>query len=47
MKISATTGIEFAIDVVPAGKEPTLVRKAIKGARTHTYAGGSVLVAAR
>ncbi len=47
MKISATTGIEFAIDVVPAGKEPTLVRKSFKGARTHTYAGGSVLVAAR
>jgi DNA-binding XRE family transcriptional regulator len=47
MKISATTGIEFAIDVVPAGKEPTLVRKSFQGARVHTYAGGSVLVAAR
>jgi DNA-binding XRE family transcriptional regulator len=26
VKIAATTGIEFAFDVVPAGQEPTLVR---------------------
>jgi DNA-binding XRE family transcriptional regulator len=47
VKIAATTGIEFAIDVVPAGKEPTLIRKSFKGAPAHTYVGGSVLVAAR
>ena len=27
VKIAATTGVEFAFDVVPAGREPTLVRK--------------------
>jgi DNA-binding XRE family transcriptional regulator len=47
VKIAATTGIEFAFDVVPVGQEPTLVRKSFKGARAHVYAGGSVLVAAR
>lgn len=47
VKIAATTGIEFAFDVVPVGREPTLVRKAFKGAPAHVYAGGSVLVAAR
>lgn len=47
VKIAATTGIEFAFDVVPVGQEPTLVRKAFKGAPAHVYAGGSVLVAAR
>lgn len=46
-KIAATTGIEFAFDVVRAGQEPTLVRKALKGAPAHVYAGGSMLVAAR
>jgi DNA-binding XRE family transcriptional regulator len=47
VKIAATTGIEFAFDVVPVGQEPTLVRKAFKGAPAHVYAGGSMLVAAR
>jgi DNA-binding XRE family transcriptional regulator len=47
VKIAATTGIEFAFDVVPVGQEPTLVRKAFKGAPAHVYAGGSVIVAAR
>jgi DNA-binding XRE family transcriptional regulator len=47
VKIAATTGIEFAFDVVPVGQEPTLVRKAFKGASAHVYAGGSMLVAAR
>jgi DNA-binding XRE family transcriptional regulator len=47
VKISATTGIEFAFDVVPVGQEPTLVRKSFKGAPAHVYAGGSMLVAAR
>jgi DNA-binding XRE family transcriptional regulator len=47
VKIAATTGIEFAFDVVPVGQEPTLVRKSFKGAPAYVYAGGSVLVAAR
>jgi DNA-binding XRE family transcriptional regulator len=47
VKIAATTGIEFAFDVVPAGREPTLVRKSLKNAESHVYAGGSILVAAR
>ena len=47
VKIAATTGIEFAFDVVPVGQEPTLVRKAFKGAPAQVYAGGSLLVAAR
>lgn len=47
VKIAATTGIEFAFDVVPIGQEPTLVRKSFKGTPAHVYAGGSVLVAAR
>jgi DNA-binding XRE family transcriptional regulator len=47
VKIAATTGIEFAFDVVPVGQEPTLVRKSFKGAPAHVYAGGSILVAAR
>jgi DNA-binding XRE family transcriptional regulator len=47
VKIAATTGIEFAFDVVPVGQEPTLVRKSFEGAPAHVYAGGSVLVAAR
>jgi DNA-binding XRE family transcriptional regulator len=47
VKIAATTGIEFAFDVVPVGQEPTLVRKSFKGAPAHEYAGCSVLVAAR
>lgn len=47
VKIAAATGIEFAVDVVPLGQEPTLVRKAFKGAPVHAFAGGSVRVAAR
>ncbi len=47
VKIAATTGIEFAFDVVPVGQEPTLVRKSFKGSPAHVYAGGSMLVAAR
>lgn len=47
VKIAATTGIEFAFDVVPVGQEPTLVRKSLKDAQAHVYAGGSMLVAAR
>jgi DNA-binding XRE family transcriptional regulator len=47
VKIATTTGIEFAFDVVPAGREPTLVRESFKDAQAHVYAGGSILVAAR
>jgi DNA-binding XRE family transcriptional regulator len=47
VKIAATTGIEFAFDVVPVGQEPTLVRKSFKESSAHVYAGGSMLVAAR
>lgn len=47
VKIAATTGVEFAFNVVPAGREPTLVRKSFKDAPAHVYAGGSILVAAR
>jgi DNA-binding XRE family transcriptional regulator len=47
VKIAAAVGIEFAFDVVPVGQEPTLVRKSLKGAPAHVYAGGSVRVAAR
>lgn len=47
VKIAATTGIEFAFDVVPAGREPTLVRKGFKDTQAHVYAGGSILVASR
>lgn len=47
VKIAATTGIEFAIDVTPLGQEPKLVGKAVKDAPAHTYAGASVLVASR
>jgi DNA-binding XRE family transcriptional regulator len=47
VKIAATTGIEFAFDVVQVGQEPTLIRKSFRGAPAHVYAGGSMLVAAR
>jgi hypothetical protein len=47
VKIAATTGIEFAFDVVLAGREPTLVRNAFKDTQAHVYAGGSILVASR
>jgi DNA-binding XRE family transcriptional regulator len=47
VKISAATGLEFAIDVAPLGQEPKLVGKAVKDALAHAYAGASVLVASR
>ena len=47
VKISAATGLEFAIDVAPLGQEPKLVGKAVKDAPAHAYAGASVLVASR
>ncbi len=43
-KIVATTGLEFAIDISPAGQEPKLVRKAVRDRPTHTYAGASLRV---
>jgi DNA-binding XRE family transcriptional regulator len=46
IKISAAIGVEFAIDVVPAGRKPKLVRKAVRDAETHPCAGASLLVAA-
>lgn len=46
IKVSAAIGVEFAIDVVPAGREPKLVRKAVRDAETHAWAGASLLVAA-
>jgi DNA-binding XRE family transcriptional regulator len=42
-KIVVATGIEFAFDLAPEGREPSLVRRD-KG--THIEATGSVLVAA-
>jgi DNA-binding XRE family transcriptional regulator len=47
VKISAATGLEFAIDVAPLGQEPKLVGKAVKDTPAHAYAGASVLVASR
>jgi DNA-binding XRE family transcriptional regulator len=47
VKIAAATGLEFAIDIVPAGQEPKLVGKAVKDAPAHVYAGASLLVASR
>jgi DNA-binding XRE family transcriptional regulator len=46
MKIASITGLELAIDIVPVGQEPKLVRKAVKDTRAHIYAGASVLVGA-
>lgn len=46
-KISAATGLEFAIDITPAGRDPKLVGKAVKGTGAHTYSGASLLVATR
>lgn len=46
LKITAATGLEFAIDIAPVGQEPKLVRKAVKDTRAHVYAGASLLVAA-
>ena len=47
VKISAATGLEFAIDVAPLGQEPKLVGRAVKDMPAHVYAGASVLVASR
>jgi DNA-binding XRE family transcriptional regulator len=46
IKISAKTGLEFAIDIVPIGQEPKLVGKVVTGSSAHVYAGASVLVGA-
>lgn len=43
-KIAATTGIEFAIDVAPAGCEPRLVKQAVTDAPASFYAGASVRI---
>lgn len=45
VKIAAATGIEFAIDIAPIGREPKLVGKAVKDTPAHVYAGASLLVA--
>lgn len=47
VKIAAVTGLEFAINVTPAGKTPQLAVKAVKDTPAHVYGGGSLLVAAR
>lgn len=47
VKIAAATGLEFAIDIAPAGQEPRLVGKAVKDSPAHVYAGASLLVASR
>ncbi len=47
VKIAAVTGLEFAINVAPAGKTPELVVKAVKDTPAHVYGGGSLLVASR
>jgi DNA-binding XRE family transcriptional regulator len=47
VKIAAATGLEFAIDIAPAGQEPKLVGRAVKDAPAHVYAGASLLVASR
>jgi DNA-binding XRE family transcriptional regulator len=44
-KIAAATGLEFAIDIAPIGREPTLVGKAVKQTPAHVYGGASMLVA--
>jgi|ERR1700722_2249606 len=46
LKITAVTGLEFAIDIAPLGQEPKLVRKAVTNTDAHVYAGASLLVAA-
>ena len=47
VKIAAATGLQFAIDIAPAGRTPQLVGKAVRDTPAHVYAGASVLVAAR
>ena len=46
IKISAAIDVEFAIDVVPVGREPRLVRRAVRQTETHVCAGASLFVAA-
>jgi transcriptional regulator with XRE-family HTH domain len=46
VKIAAATSLEFAIDIVPVGREPKLVGKRVKDTPAHIYAGASLLVAA-
>jgi transcriptional regulator with XRE-family HTH domain len=46
VKIAAATGLEFAIDIAPAGRAPQLVGKAVRDTPAHVYGGASVLVAA-
>ncbi len=46
-KIAVATGLEFAIDIAPAGRVPQLVGKAVRDTPAHVYGGASVLVAAR
>jgi DNA-binding XRE family transcriptional regulator len=46
VKITAKTGLEFAIDIAPIGKQPKLVGRAVTDTPAHIYAGASVLVAA-
>jgi transcriptional regulator with XRE-family HTH domain len=45
VKVAAATGLEFAIDIAPVGREPTLVGKAVKQTPAHVYGGASMLVA--
>jgi transcriptional regulator with XRE-family HTH domain len=45
VKIVAATGLEFAIDIAPIGREPMLVAKGVKDTKAHVYAGASMLVA--
>ena len=47
VKIAAVTGLEFAINVTPAGKMPELAVKAVKDTPPQVYGGGSLLVATR
>ena len=45
LKIAAATGLEFAIDIAPVGREPKLVGRAVKELPSHVYAGASMIVA--
>lgn len=47
IKITAVTGSEIAIDIVPRGQTPRLVGKAVRDSPAHVYGGASLLVAAR
>jgi DNA-binding XRE family transcriptional regulator len=46
VKIAAATGLEFAIDIAPVGRQPKLVGKAVRDRPAHVYAGASMLIAA-